>query len=135
MKNSLVKKSIFKVIKENINISILLIIAICGVVITSLVPPQILKKIFDNNLVPKKSNGLFILAIAYISAILFIGVFDFIKEALITVLGQKITKEIRIEMMKKLERVNSVFFSYNESGAIVSQFTNDVDAINFMFTS
>jgi len=42
--------------------------------------------------------------------LLLIGVFDFVKEAVITVLGQKITKEIRIEMMEKLERINVMFF-------------------------
>jgi ATP-binding cassette subfamily B protein len=50
-------------------------------------------------------------------------------------LGQKITKEIRIKMMEKLEKINAIFFSKNESGKIVSNFTNDVDAINSMFTS
>ena len=135
MKNNLVKKSIINVIKKNIGICILLIIAVCGVVVTSLVPPQILKQIFDKNLVPKRSDGLFTLAIAYISVILFIGIFDSMKEAVLTFLGQKITKEIRIEMMVKLEKINAMFFSTNESGVVVSKFTNDVDAINSLFTS
>lgn len=135
MENSLVKKSIIKVIKKNMGICILLIIAVCGVVITSLAPPQILKQIFDQNLVPGSSDGLLILAISYMSAILFIGVFDFMKEAVLTVLGQKITKEIRIEMMEKLEKINAMFFSFNGSGVVVSRFTNDVDAINSLFTS
>lgn len=135
MKYSLVKKSIIKVIKKNIGLCVLLIISISGVVITSLVPPQILKQIFDNNLVPKSSDGLLILAIAYMSVILFIGIFDFMKEAVLTVIGQKLMKEIRIEMMKKLEKINAMFFSSNESGIVVSRFTNDVDAINSMFTN
>ncbi|MGB4437743.1 MAG: ABC transporter ATP-binding protein, partial [Sedimentibacter sp.] len=53
----------------------------------------------------------------------------------LTVLGQKITKEIRFEMMIKLEKINSLYFSKNETGQIVSRFTNDVDAINSMFTT
>jgi len=135
MGNSIVKKSILKVIRKNIGTSSMLIIAICGVVITSLIPPQILKQIFDQNLVPKSKEGLLTLAIAYMSVILFIGVFDFMKEAVLTVIGQKITKEIRIGMMAKLEKVNALFFAANGSGAVVSRFTNDVDAINSMFTS
>ncbi|QGU94011.1 ATP-binding cassette domain-containing protein [Clostridium bovifaecis] len=135
MENSLVKKSIIKVIKKNIGVSILLVFAVCGVVIISLVPPQILKHIIDYNLIPKSTNRLLLLAIGYMSAILLIGVIDFMKEAILTVLGQKITKEIRIAMMEKLERINTMFFSANESGIVVSRFTNDVDAINSMFTS
>lgn len=135
MGNSLIKRSMVKVFKNNIAISMLLGFAICGVVVTSLIPPQLLKYIVDHNLVPKSTDKLLVLAIAYISVLFFIGIFDFIKEAILTVLGQKITKEIRIEMMEKLERINAMFFSENSSGTVVSRFTNDVDAINSLFTN
>lgn len=135
MRNNLVKSSIINVIKKNIGISILLFLAVCFVVVLSLIPPQILKRIIDHNLVPKSSNGLFISGIAYMGVLLFVGIFDFIKEALITVLGEKITKEIRVIMMEKLEKINAMFFSANETGAVVSRFTNDVDAISSLFTS
>lgn len=135
MRNSLTKKSVIKVIKKNIGISALLVFVICGVVATSLIPPQILKYIVDHNLVPRNSDKLLILAVAYVGVLLLIGVFDFVKEAVLTVLGQKISKEIRIEMMEKLERINAMFFSSNGSGAVVSLFTNDVDAVNSLFTS
>ena len=135
MGNSITKRSMIRVIKNNIGICLILGFAICGVVVTSLIPPQILKYIVDHNLVNKSSDKLLVLGIAYISVLLFIGIFDFIKEAVLTVLGQKITKEIRIEMMEKLERINAMFFSSNSSGTIVSRFINDVDAINSLFTS
>jgi ATP-binding cassette, subfamily B, multidrug efflux pump len=135
MKHNLVNNSIVSVAKENIKLEVLLVFAIVGVVITSLIPPQILKYIVDHNLVPRSSDKLFLLAISYICIILFIGLFDFIKEALLTILGQKIIKEIRLGMMEKLEKISSGFFSYNESGSVVSRFTNDVDAISSLFTS
>lgn len=135
MQNSMVKKCILKVIRTNIGLSALLFFTAFGMVISILIPPQILKYVIDYKFIPKNSDGLFKLAIAYMSVILFIGVFDFIKEAVLTVLGQKITKEIRSKMMEKLEKMNSMFFSTNETGMVVSRFTNDVDAINSMFTS
>ncbi|MGB4661774.1 MAG: ABC transporter ATP-binding protein, partial [Mobilitalea sp.] len=123
------------VIKKNIGICILLVFAICCVVAASLVPPQILKQIIDHNLAPRSGDGLLTLAVIYMAVLLFIGIFDFLKEAVLTVLGQKITKEIRMEMMRKLGRINAMFFSSNNSGVVVSRFTNDVDAVNSMFTS
>ncbi len=135
MKDSLVKNSIIRVLKKNIGICILLAFAVISIVITSLVPPQILKHIIDQNLVPRNSDGLLNLAIIYMGVLLLIGIFNFMKEAVLTVLGQKITKEIRIGMMEKLKKINAMFFSSNESGVVVSRFTNDVDAINSMFTS
>jgi ATP-binding cassette subfamily B multidrug efflux pump len=135
MRTSLVKNSIITVLKKNIKFDILLVIAVFGVVIASLIPPQILKYIVDNNLVPKRSDGLLTLAITYIGVLLFIGIFDFMKEAILTVLGQKITKEIRLEMMQKLKKINALFFSSNGTGTVVSRFTNDVDALSSLFTS
>ena len=42
--------------------------------------------------------------------ILFIGIFDFMKNAVLMILSQKITKEIRIEMMEKLFKKRHVLF-------------------------
>jgi ATP-binding cassette subfamily B protein len=113
----------------------LLLIGIIGVVLTSLIPPQIIKIVIDEHLIPKKYENLLILAIVYFIAVLFIGVFDFFKEALITILGQNVATEIRNGMMEKLTKVNAKFFSNNDSGKVVSRFTNDVNAINTLFTS
>lgn len=135
MDNSLVKKSIARILQNNKGIVALLVLVVLGVIVVSLIPPQILKLIIDRNLVPKNSAGLLRLAIAYMSVLLFIGVFDFLKEAVLTILGQKITRQIRLEMMCKLEKISARFFSVNDSGAVVSRFTNDVDAINTLFTS
>ena len=134
MRNSLVKKSIINVLKKNIKIDILLFATVCGVVMLSLIPPQILKYIIDGCLVPRNSDRLLFLATIYMGILLLIGLFDFIKEAVLTILGQKITKEIRLEMMKKLKKIGTMFFSLNSTGTVVSRFTNDVDAINSMFT-
>lgn len=135
MRNSVVNRSIINVLKKNIKIDLILCFAVFGVAIVSLIPPQILRYTIDHNLVPKSNDRLLISAITYMVVLLFIGTFDFMKEAVLTVLGEKITKEIRLEMMKKLKKINAMFFSTNESGTIVSRFTNDVDAINSLFTS
>ena len=135
MKDRLVDKSIKKVIKNNIGFCIILVLVIIGVVILSLVPPQLLKVIIDKYLINKVTTGLLRIAIIYLLVLIFIGILDVIKEAFLVVLGQKITKEIRKEMMYKLEKVNSMYFSNNDSGEVVSLFTNDVDTINSLFTN
>ena len=89
--NNLVKKSIKHVIKENVISVALLVVIIVGIVITSLLPPQILRKIIDQNLVPRNIAGLLSLAVWYLGILMFIGIFDFVKEAILTILGQ-ITK-------------------------------------------
>jgi len=130
-----VRTSARRVCQKNIGTCVLLVVSAFCVIITSLIPPQILKQIIDRNLVAQNSDGLLALAALYMVILFLIGLFDFAKEAVLTVLGQKITKDIRMEMMKKLTQMNAMFFSSNDSGAVVSRFTNDVDAINSMFTS
>jgi ATP-binding cassette subfamily B protein len=134
MENSSVKKSIINVVKNNKKLIVLLSFTVIVLVLASLVPPQILKNVIDYNFSMKTDNGLLQSAVLYIFVIFIIGIFDFAKEALLTVIGQDITREIRLEMMSKLEKINALYFSKNESGQIVSRFTNDVDAINSMFT-
>jgi len=134
MKNNLVNQSVLLVIRKNIGLCSLLFLTVLGVVTASLIPPQILRQIIDHNLVAKSSAGLMNLAIFYVAVIFAIGAFDFFKGALLTVLGQKITKEIRSGMMDKMSRISAAFFTSNQSGAIVSRFTNDVDTINSLFT-
>ena len=54
IKNSLVKSCFINVIKKNILIDLLLVFAVCGSVIASLIPPQILKYVIDNKTCAKK---------------------------------------------------------------------------------
>lgn len=133
-KNVFLRNILLKLLQENKLPAALLCFAICGAVVASLVPPQILKRIIDQNLTVRNPQGLSTLAIAYFITILLIGGFDFIKEALLTVFGQKITREIRYAMKKKLEKLNLGFYTDNSTGVTVSRFMNDVDAINSMFT-
>lgn len=127
--------SLLRVLKKNVLFILILIFAIAGVVVISLIPPQLLRYIIDNNLIPKSYEGLLKFAVLYIVVLLFIGLFDFLKEGLLTIFGQKITTEIRLLMVKKLEVIGAEYFSQNETGVILSRFTNDVEALNQLFTS
>jgi ATP-binding cassette subfamily B protein len=111
-----------------------LALAVAGTVTASLIPPQILKQVIDRNLVPKTTAGLSRRALLYLAALVGTGVFEFGKEATITILGHRITKEIRSAMMEKMGRLPARYFTTHEDGAIVSRFTNDVDTINEMFS-
>ena len=64
-RKNLVLRSTGHVLKNNIALSLLLIVAVAGVVVASLAPPQILKAIIDTSLLPKKTDGLLSLALAY----------------------------------------------------------------------
>ncbi len=135
MKHSLVFQSFKTTIKNNKVLIATLVLVTVGAVLTSLVPPQILKNIIDNHLGTLDKQGLLFLACIYLVTLLGIGIFDFFKEAILTIIGQKINKSIRYEMMAKSQRIRASYFTQNDTGTIVSRFTNDVEAINVMFSS
>lgn len=133
MKRSLTAKTIVKVFRQHIVMSMSLAFVIIAVVLLSLIPPQLLKSIIDNNLVPRNMEGLAKLAITYLGVLILIGIFDFFKGGLLTIFGQKMVKNLRMELTYKLERINTTYFSANTPGAITSRFTNDVENVNSLF--
>jgi len=135
MKTSLIRISIGKVFKNNKGTVSLLLVTIVSLILVSLIPPQILRIIIDEHLILKRSQGLLVLGVVYMSVLLLNGAFESIKEVLLTVLGQKITTKIRKEMIHKLGRINARYFSSEETGVVVSRMTNDVDSVSSMFTS
>lgn len=135
MKTSLIRMSISKVFKSNKGTVLLLLVTMVSLILVSLIPPQILRIIIDEHLILKRSQGLLFLGLIYMSVLLLNGALESMKEVLLTVLGQKITTKIRKEMINKLGRISSRYFSSEETGVVVSRMTNDVDSVSSMFTS
>ncbi|MCE5196346.1 MAG: ABC transporter ATP-binding protein/permease [Negativicutes bacterium] len=133
MKHSLTTSTILKILRQNLLLSFALLFVIAAVVLFSLIPPQLLKIIIDQNLVLKTNQGLLRLALLYLAVLILIGFFDFLKGGLLTVFGQKIVKDLRIEMTLKLERISTTYFSANQPGSITSRFSNDVENVNSLF--
>lgn len=133
--NSKVVKIIINVFKKYKLLTFLLIIIILGAIGFSLSTPQILKYIIDDYLTINKGKSLLLPALLYFSSIALLGIFNFAKEGIITVFGQKIIRKIKEEMMCKLEKIPIEYLSMNESGSIVSRFSNDVEAVGSLFTS
>lgn len=141
-------QAIKNLLKKNISITILLILTILLVVLLGILPAQILAYIIDYSLnvadvsIEGGNNfwgflsvfGILGLAIIYALILITNSIFDFLKDLMLVFLGQGLTKEIRSLMAKKLIRINSLFFSNNDSGYITSSFVNDVEAINKIFS-
>ncbi|MFA7673486.1 MAG: ABC transporter ATP-binding protein [Clostridia bacterium] len=133
MKHNLTVRMLHKMIKNNKGMFTVMTAVIIAVVFLSLVPPQIIKTIIDSNIVPKNADGLLELALIYLGVIVAIGILDFFKGSVLTILGQKIVKYLRMEMTGKLEKLSVSYFTENTAAEITSRFTNDVDNINSLF--
>jgi len=132
--NSKVVILIINVFKEYKLLTFLLFFIIIGTISFSLATPQVLKYIIDDYLTVGGKSLLFP-SLLYFATIVLLGIFNFGKEGIITIFGQKIIRKIKEEMMIKLEKIPIGYLSTNESGSVVSRFSNDVEAVGSLFTS
>ena len=114
-------------------LSILLILTILLSIGFSLLPPLILGKIVDT--LTERKKLLFSMAIGYFVIVAISGLLDAAKESLITAFGQKVTHQIRSAMSEKLKFLPASYFIEHEPGVTVSQFVNDVNTVDNLFTS
>ncbi|MEG2700870.1 MAG: ABC transporter ATP-binding protein, partial [Hungatella sp.] len=90
--------------------------------------------IIDRNLIPQNRDGLWNLALLYLLVTVFIGVFDFLKSGVLVIFGQKIVKQIRMEMNGKLQRLGMQYYTKNSAAEITSRFNSDVENVNALFS-
>lgn len=134
---------IYNILKKYWYVTLLLIISAAGAVIAGLVPPRIMQSLIDTYLSsgktpaadPELSRKLIKTAAAYFSSFAVIALFEIIKEAVLSAAGQKIAVTMRSTMLQKMTRLPSLYFSRHESGATVSRFTNDIEAVQSLFTN
>ena len=120
-------------IKHNVLLVIVLIFSIVSTLVLTLLPPLILEKIV--NLLVSKVAVPFILAIFYFGSLLLSGIFESIREASITIFGEKVLHELRSEMSLKLNRIPSSYLINHDAGEIAAFFVGDVDTIETLFNN
>lgn len=114
--------------------TLLLLLSIILVVVGTVLPAQVLRLIIDAHLVPKVSEGLLPLALLYLALQTGTCLFEFLKSALLTDLGQELVAGLRRAMGRKLSRLPMHYFSRHTPGSVTSHFTNDAEEVNTLFT-
>lgn len=130
-------KNVRSVIRQTVTgyagLSLGILLAVAGAIVTALLPPWILGSIVDTitagNVVPVA------LVILYFAFTVLTGLTESIREGLLTVFGQKITHALRGSMMDKYTNLTAGELTKQEPGTIVSRFVGDVDTVENLFTS
>lgn len=142
-KNTTTAVIIYDILLKYWYITLLLVVAAAGAVFAGLVPPRIMQSLIDTYLgsgnaaaAGSASGGKLVkIAAAYFASFAVIALFEIIKEAVLSAAGQKIAVTMRTAMMRKMAHLPALYFSSHESGATVSRFTNDIEAIQSLFTN
>lgn len=130
-------KNVCSVIRQTVTgyagLSLGILLAVAGAIVTALLPPWILGSIVDTitagNAVPVA------LVILYFAFTVLTGLTESLREGLLTVFGQKITHALRSSMMEKYTNLTAGELTKQEPGTIVSRFVGDVDTVENLFTS
>lgn len=97
--------------------------------------PYFTKMAVDDFIVPKQTAGIWIFALAFFGLFLLRFIFSYIQEVLLDTVGQKVMFDLRMQIFTKLQRQEIAYYDKNPVGRIITRLTNDVDALNELFTS
>ncbi len=102
----------------------------------ALVKPYIIKYIIDGYIV--KGNyefkGILLMGLMYLAAVLSGSAFGYLQTYILTNVGQKIMYNIRNQIFKHVQGMSAVFFDKNSTGRILTRVTNDVEALNDLYS-
>lgn len=120
------------VLKQKI-LSMGIVLAVVGAIVTALLPPWILGSIVDS--ITGGNNVPVTLILLYFAFTVLTGLTESLRESLLTVFGQKITHALRSSLMDKYTHLTAGELTKQEPGSIVSRFVGDVDTVENLFTS
>lgn len=128
-----VKTVIWQTVKKQKWLSLGIVLAVVGAVVTALIPPLILARIVDT--ITGGNKAAVYILVLYFAMLALTGFMESAREGLLTVFGQKITHALRSSLMEKFVSLTSDNLTRQEPGTLVSRFVGDVDTVENLFTS
>lgn len=122
-------EEIRNVVRKHPVLTVFLLLCMAASVLMTLLPPQILRHVIDDCLIPGKKDSLFGLAVLYLEVTVAGLAAEFGKGWFLTVLGEKYIHKVRSDLMDKLNRISTAHISKEGDGETAGRFVNDVDNV------
>ncbi|MFH1196699.1 MAG: ABC transporter ATP-binding protein [bacterium] len=108
-----------------------------NILVSSLGPlrPLLSKIAIDDYIADSDYNGLMLICLALFGALLFQSIAQFFITYFTEMMGQKIIHDLRIQIFSHVQKLALKYFDKTPIGRTVTRVTNDVDALNEMFSS
>ncbi len=97
--------------------------------------PLIFQRAMDGPLAARDWDGLLRYGLLFASAALATGILEFLYSWATNVIGQRILRDLRVQVFAHLQRLSVSFFDRNPVGRLVVRVTNDVETLNELFAS
>jgi ATP-binding cassette subfamily B multidrug efflux pump len=104
---------------------------------TSLAPlrPYLTKVAIDDYISKSDWNGLLFMVILIFAVVIAYALLQYLLNYLLQWIGQKVLYDIRIKMFEHIQGLSLRFYDKNPVGRLVTRVTNDVEALNNLFSS
>jgi len=96
--------------------------------------PKFTQYAIDWHILPRKADGLMLLVGLFFGVQLFRFIFSYLQTVLLNTVGQYVMFDIRRQLYDKLQHQEVAYYDRNPVGRIMTRLTNDVDALNELFT-
>ena len=97
--------------------------------------PKFIEYAIDWHILPRKFQGLMLLVWLFLGVQFLRFVFAYLQAIFINTVGQYVMFDLRRQLYAKLQRQEVAYYDRNPVGRIMTRLTNDVDALNELFTS
>ncbi|MGH7494097.1 MAG: ABC transporter ATP-binding protein [bacterium] len=101
----------------------------------SVVGPILTKIGIDKYIANKDTEGLALISLLYLGVLVAGFVVNYGRIFLMEWIGQRVMYDLRVEIFSHLQRLPLAFFDRNPVGRLMTRVTNDVQALNELFTS
>jgi ATP-binding cassette subfamily B multidrug efflux pump len=100
-----------------------------------IVGPWVVRLALDEAIPQADANLLGLLALAYFGASAIGFGFEYAQALVTTRLGQGVMYDLRMEIFRKLQRIDLAYYDKNPVGRLMTRITSDVETLNDMFSS
>jgi ATP-binding cassette subfamily B protein len=100
-----------------------------------LVGPFLTRRVIDDALPAGDLGMVRTAALVYLASLVLQFAFSYGETLLTSLLGQRVMRDLRIEIFSHLQRLSIAFFDRNPVGRLITRVTSDVEALNELFTS
>jgi len=110
---------------------------IFNIVVAALGPlrPYLTKVAVDDYIVNSDYNGLLIISLMLVGVLLFQSFIQYFLTYFTQLMGQKIIYDLRVQIFSHIQKLALRFFDKTPIGRLVTRTTNDVEALNELFSS
>ena len=97
--------------------------------------PLLTKRVIDVA-VPARDIGIVVVSTALFFGLLLLEfALSYVQTWLTSLLGQRVMRDIRMQIFEHLQRLSVSFFDRNPAGRLITRVTSDVETLNELFTS